>query len=148
LEEAKTTGLVDHPGIVPVHALGRDPAGRPILVMKRVEGVSWRQLLDDSTDVAWTTLERPGTDRLAFHLETLMQVCNALAFAHRRGIIHRDIKPSNVMVGEFGEVFLLDWGIACPIQRGAGASSSDETAPAATLCGTPAYMAPEMLSLD
>lgn len=135
LEEGVVTGFLEHPGIVPVHALGLDVEGRPVLVMKRVEGVAWSELLRDPEHPAW---EGPGADpgaRLDEHLEILRQVCNAAHFAHSRGVIHRDIKPQNVLIGRFGDVYLADWGIAHRVGSG----------DAAALCGTPGYMAPEMM---
>lgn len=137
LREAVITGALEHPGIVPVHALGVDDRDMPVLVMKRVEGVEWRQLLHDPRHPAWAS--RPG-DRLITHLEILMQVCQAVHFAHSRGIVHRDIKPENVMLGDYGEVYLVDWGIAV---RG---DDPAVTQGASGLCGTPAYMAPEMIA--
>src|SRR5262249_35011988 len=117
--------------------------------MKHVEGVSWRDLLRDGAHPAWAKVGAPGEDRLVSHLQILMQVCNAVEFAHRRGLIHRDIKPANVMVGEFGEVYLLDWGIAARTGILAEASShlgESGAEPTPRMLGTPAYMAPEMLS--
>jgi len=133
LHEAVVTGSLEHPSIVPVHGLGADAHGRPLLVMKRIEGCSWRALLDDPAHPGWAHVGAEG-DRLDTNLEILMQVCNALHFAHGRGFAHRDLKPENVMVGAFGEVYLLDWGIATRIPSVAEP----------TVVGTPAYMAPEM----
>ena len=134
LQEGLFTGYLEHPNIVPVHLLGRDPDGRPMLVMKRVEGVEWKKMLADPDHPRWGAVT---TDRLRFGVDVLMQVCNALHFAHSRAIVHRDVKPENVMIGAFGEVYLLDWGIAV---------RTDQHRPASTsLCGSPAYMAPEML---
>jgi len=136
LREAVVTGRLEHPGIVPVHALGLDERGAPVLVMKRVEGVEWRALLDDPNHPGWATR---GGDRLVAHVEILMQVCQAVHFAHSRDVAHCDIKPENVMLGEFGEVYLVDWGVAMrlddPATRGERAG----------LVGTPAYMAPELV---
>lgn len=137
LAEAVVTGQLEHPGIVPVHTLDVDEAGRPRLVLKRIEGESWSSLLagDD-----------PATrsdERLAEHLRITLRVSEALAFAHSRGIIHRDVKPDNVMVGRFGEVYLLDWGIAVTLDDEADPRVprlSYETGSA----GTPHYMAPEL----
>ncbi len=139
LAEARTSGALEHPNIVPVHALGRDTAGDPVLVMKRVEGAAWRDLIRDATHPRW---ERVRGDRQRFHLEVLLQVCHALELAHDCGVVHRDVKPSNVMLGEFGEVYLMDWGLAC---RAADRPSSPAPEPEPGLVGTPAYMAPEML---
>jgi serine/threonine-protein kinase len=136
LEEARCTGLLEHPNVVPVHALGRSDDGAPVLVMKRVEGISWRELIHDEHHPAWQ--HRPG-DRLVRHLEILMQVANAVHFAHRRGVVHRDIKPENVMLGDFGEVYLVDWGVALRLERKDDVFIN-------MLVGTPAYMAPEMLA--
>lgn len=137
LREAVITGSLEHPGIVPVHVLGLDAQGAPVLVMKRVEGAEWRALLVDPAHPAWKS--RPA-DRVVAHVEILMQVCQAVHFAHSRGVIHRDIKPENVMVGDFGEVYLVDWGIAL---RSDDPSARDGMP---KLVGTPGYMAPEMVS--
>lgn len=138
VEEARLAGSVEHPGVVPLYALGSDGRGQPVLVMKRVEGVSWRQLLDAPDHPAWKPLLAAGTQALDVHLRILEQVCNALAFAHRRGVLHRDVKPANVLVGEFGEVYVADWGVAV---------RAKEVRPQC-LVGTPAYMAPEMVHGD
>jgi len=138
VEEARLAGAVEHPGVVPVYALGSDGRGQPVLVMKRVEGVTWRQLLDDAAHPAWERLTAAAAERLDVHLGVLQQVCNAVAFAHRRGVLHRDLKPSNVLVGEFGEVYVADWGVA--VQKDAATTQC--------LVGTPAYMAPEMVHGD
>lgn len=136
LREAVITGRLEHPGIVPVHALGLDDRGAPVLVMKRIEGVEWRALLADARHPAWAA--RPG-DRLESHLEILMQVCQAVHFAHDRGVVHCDIKPENVMLGGYGEVYLVDWGIAVR-------SDDPSSVERAGLVGTPAFMAPELVS--
>ncbi len=133
LREATFTGFLEHPNIVPVHALGRDADGRPLLVMKRIEGTTLARLLRDPEDATW---KRAGGDRLGFLLGALRSVCDALAYAHARGVLHRDVKPENVMLGPFGEVYLLDWGVAL--------RTSDRLHDDA-IVGTPAYMAPEML---
>ncbi len=138
-DEAVVTGHLEHPNIVPVHALGVDDGGLPVIVMKRVEGVSWRDLLHDPDHPGWATREPDRDARLVWHLGILAQLCNAIAFAHSRGIVHRDMKPDNVMIGEFGEVYLIDWGVAVET----GARSRDE-AGRPLVVGTPCYMAPEM----
>ncbi len=131
--EAHTAGLLDHPNIVPIYDLNETPQGDLFLAMKLVGGRSWRELL-------W---ERPKD--LERHLEILLQVCNAVAFAHSREIVHNDLKPSNVMVGSFGEVLLMDWGLAVSFADHAKRPPkvrhiSDITGP----CGTPAYCPPEL----
>ena len=143
LREAVVMGGVEHPNIVPVHALGRDDRGHPVLVMKRIEGTSWRALLDDDAHPTWTALLAAHGDRVSAHLEVLMRVADAAHFAHARGVIHRDIKPENVMVGAFGEVYLVDWGIAIRVGR-----TQPDGDGAFRIRGTPAYMAPEMIGGD
>ncbi len=128
LREGRLTGGLQHPNIVPVHILGRDAAGTPMLVMKRIEGDTWAEALG----------ERP--DDLVAHLGVLLQVCHAIEFAHDRGVIHRDLKPANVMLGRFGEVYLVDWGIA--LSRAELHAGNPTTG----IVGTPHYMAPEMLT--
>jgi serine/threonine-protein kinase len=128
--EARVTGHLEHPNVVPIHALGKGPDGEVLLVMKRIEGRSWRALLKDEPD----DLERS--------LDILIEVCRAVHFAHERGVLHRDLKPDNVMVGPFGEIYVLDWGIAVRLD-----SSAPETLPNAEtteVIGTPGFMAPEM----
>lgn len=128
--EARIAGNLEHPNIVPVHVLGADKDGLPMLVMKRVEGETWRTLLQSGRD-----LERD--------LHILMEVCQALHFAHSRGVAHCDVKPGNVMVGPFGEVYLVDWGVAV----GFGNCTIADVPRASTLrgvFGTPKYLAPEM----
>lgn len=139
LREAWMIGYLEHPNIVPIYSLGRNEQGRPMIVMKRIGGHSWEDLLRDDERI-------PGeeeVDKLEWHLQILMQVCNAVNFAHSRGIIHRDLKPANVMVGDFGEVYVLDWGIAVSIAETVNRRmprALDISGPS----GTPAYMAPEM----
>jgi hypothetical protein len=144
LREAWVTGALEHPNIVPVHALELDADGMPSIVMKRVAGVEWSKLLGDPGEVA----RRFGAkDLLAWNLEILMRVLDALRFAHSHGIVHRDLKPNNVMVGDFGEVYLLDWGIAVSM-RDDGSGRFPLAIHATQLAGTPSYMAPEMLGRE
>jgi eukaryotic-like serine/threonine-protein kinase len=139
LREARLTGSLEHPGVIPVHALGIDGAGDPMLVMKRVIGIDFGTLLQNPSHTGWGARGN-ADDPLSASLEVLAQVCLTLEFSHSRGIIHRDIKPENVMVGGFGEVYLLDWGIAT--MRDAESEPPDDSCP---IVGTPAYMAPEMV---
>jgi serine/threonine-protein kinase len=112
LEEAQVTGQLQHPGIVPVHAIGRLPDGRPYFAMKLVEG----------RDLADLLAERPAPAHdLPRFLGIFEKVCQAVAYAHSRGVINRDLKPKNVMVGAFAEVQVMDWGFA-KVLRGDGAS--------------------------
>ena len=139
LREGLIHARLEHPNIVPVHMVGADADGDTVIVMKKVDGTAWIDLLKDASHPA-----HPEDDRLAGHLGILMQVCRAAHFAHSRGIVHRDIKPHNVMIGEFGEVYVLDWGLALPISD-AAAAGLPTLESATTISGTPAYMAPEML---
>ncbi len=140
VREARIMGSLEHPNLVPVHALGIDVTGAPILVMKRIEGVSWRALLVDPAHEGWRPLLAGHGDRLRANVEILSHVCRALAFAHDRGVVHRDLKPDNVMIGHFGEVYLLDWGVALRL--------SEREAEADSIVGTPGYLAPEMALAD
>lgn len=132
LSEARVTARLSHANIVPVHALGRAPDGRLMLAMKLVEGQSWADVLQKDRNI-----ER--------HLQIFLSVCNGVAFAHAKGFLHRDLKPANVMVGEFGQVFVVDWGLAVGLDRSTCDESGilhahDVRSPA----GTPMYMAPEL----
>jgi serine/threonine-protein kinase len=136
--EARLTGSLAHPGVIPVHALGVDAEGRPVLVLKRVDGVDWETLLTTRDHPAWAHRLGPDGDFLDAQLEILARITEPLELAHHRGIIHRDIKPANVMLGEYGEVYLVDWGIAT------SADPNELPDEPSTLVGTPAFMAPEM----
>jgi len=160
LEEAQVTGQLDHPGIVPVHELGVDAEGRPFFTMKLVRGEDLRSVFAKVASGAdgWTQTRA---------LNALLKVCEAVAYAHDKGVIHRDLKPSNVMVGRYGEVYVMDWGLAKVLGRPeraarepaageatvrvetwrAAEDAGDPDAPLYTLdgqlVGTPAYMSPE-----
>ena len=145
--ESKMTAQLPHPGVPPVYALGTLADGRPFLAMKLIEG---RTLADE--------LKVSGRTDLPRLLGAFEQICQTVGFAHSKGIIHRDLKPANVMVGAFGEVQVMDWGLARAVGSGQqsvssednegsvatrrGASAGDETQ-AGQVKGTPAYMAPE-----
>lgn len=141
LREALVTGRLEHPGIVPVHLLGQTPEGAPLFVMKRVEGVTWAEALASAEVTRRLSGAVEANAVLDFHLEVLARVCSAVAFAHARGVLHRDLKPENVMLGAFGEVYVMDWGLAVALRE-------DAVLPLAatqrSVVGTPSYMAPEM----
>jgi hypothetical protein len=141
LREARATGALEHPSVVPVHALGQSADGSPLLVMKRIEGESLEALIQTPAHEAWPALLRRHGDRTAAIVEILSRVADALELAHERGIVHRDVKPENVMVGRYGEVYLVDWGIAL---RPAMLEEED----GAGIVGTPSFMAPEMVQGD
>jgi len=137
IQEAVLTGYLEHPNIVPIHDIAVAEGGEPIVVMKHIEGRSWRSHLGVS--------EETEPHNLEWHIGVVMQVCQALRFAHSRGVIHRDVKPDNVMLGEFDEVYLLDWGLAVSLEDGSRLPCLREQRGVA---GTPAYMAPEQLAED
>ncbi len=136
INEARLLANLDHPNIPPVHQLGFHENGQPVIVMKRVYGYSWRTILHDPAHPYWS--DHPG-GHLKQHLEILRQVCNAVEYAHEKKILHRDLKTDNVMVGDFGEVYLLDWGVAIELDK-KGERKIDQ------FCGTLCFAAPEMLS--
>lgn len=140
LREARVTGTLEHPNIVPIHALGRDATGRPLIVMKLIEGRSWAELLERQIDDGG---HRAVLADLEHHIKILVEVSKAAHFAHSRGIIHRDLKPDNVMIGSFGEVYVVDWGIAVSVEVGADLDIT-HAQDVREVTGSPAYMAPEM----
>lgn len=127
LAEAVLTGELDHPNIVPIYDLGRSKSGELFYSMKNVVGTPWDRVLSQKN--------------LLENLEILMKVIDAISFAHSRGIVHRDLKPENVMLGGYGEVLVMDWGIALPSE---GFRKSSSIMRSQAMGGTPAYMAPEM----
>jgi tRNA A-37 threonylcarbamoyl transferase component Bud32 len=134
--EAQITGQLEHPNIVPVHELAIAPNGVPYFTMKLVQGLSLDKWMKDP--------KRPlgSSDRIEEGLEILLKVCDAVAYAHHRGVVHRDLKPDNIMVAGFGQVYLMDWGLARLTKtRPASGDGSQMEAPGP--CGTPDYMAPE-----
>jgi serine/threonine protein kinase len=138
VEEAQIAGQLEHPGILPIHDLGFDAAGVPRITMKLVRGRSLQAWLADE----WRA---PGSpERLGEGLEIFAKVCDAIAFAHSQGVIHRDLKPANIMVGQFGEVYVMDWGLARRLGAGemAGASAGSGSRREGAV-GTRLYMAPE-----
>ena len=145
LREAKVQGRLDHPAIVPVYELAHDTEGRPFFVMKRLVGITLADVLARHTgDMRYTRQKL---------LRAFADVCLAVELAHSRGVIHRDLKPANIMLGDFGEVYVLDWGIA----RVVGETDPELPAPATmqpqltqvgAILGTPGYMAPEVVTAD
>ncbi|CAN5802455.1 hypothetical protein BH11MYX4_BH11MYX4_15280 [soil metagenome] len=135
--EAQITGQLEHPNIVPVHDVGVDANGQPYFTMKLVRGQNlWDWLSAPTRPVG-------SAERLSAGLEIFMKVCDGIAFAHSRGVIHRDLKPGNIMVGDFGEVLVMDWGLARSVGPHADVVSGEGATEPGGIVGTPAYMAPE-----
>ncbi len=141
IREARTTAQIDHPNIVPVHRIGVFDDAGIFFTMKKVEGETLRSVIktvrkgDDPAFVRRYTLRR--------RLEIFVSICQAIAFAHSRGVIHCDLKPGNVMIGDYGEVMIMDWGLAVfKSDRDAGNAGHVPYAPG-EVRGTPAFMAPE-----
>ncbi len=141
LREAWLTGGLEHPNIVPIHEIVTTDSGAPAIVMKRIEGTTWFDLMSKHEMIT----ERFGdSDPIEWNISVLLKVFHAIEFAHSRAIIHRDLKPANVMIGSYGEVYVVDWGLALSLK--VDPNGRLPFAPAHTdLAGTPAYMAPEMI---
>jgi len=161
-EEAEATAQLEHPGIVPIHDLGKLPDGRLFFTMKEIRGRTLLDVIDEihgASPNAWTVSHSGWT--LFKTVQVFVTVCEAIAYAHSRSVLHRDLKPSNVMVGAFGEVVVMDWGLAKigtdPTGFGDSVSIDSGTAPVMTersrasayetvsgsVAGTPNYMPPE-----
>jgi serine/threonine-protein kinase len=138
LREARIQARLDHPAIVPVHQLGTDERGQPFFTMKRLAGQTMRDRL-----VAGAPMQAL--------LRAFVDVCFAIELAHTRGIVHRDLKPSNIMMGDYNDVYVIDWGVARDLAepRDAGGAAASDSSPGQTeagaLLGTPGYMAPEQM---
>lgn len=167
--EAILTGQLQHPGIVPVYGLGISDSGRPFYAMKFVEGVSLRTVIDEFHETSQPSrsysLRLHDPDRqMAFRqlLQRIVSVCQTLQFAHDNGVIHRDLKPANILLGEYGETLVVDWGLAKRIGTTSPQTVADQTiarteVPAleneddrslsqGTILGTPGYMSPEQFA--
>jgi eukaryotic-like serine/threonine-protein kinase len=161
LIEAEITGGLEHPGIVPVYGLGHYGDGRPYYAMRFIRGDSLKEAIA-SFHAEESLKHDPGKKSLALRklLRRFVDVCNAIDYAHGRGVLHRDLKPGNVIVGRHGETLVVDWGLAKPMGHTEAGSNSDERTlvPASSIgsaetlpgmaIGTPAFMSPEQASGD
>ncbi len=142
ISEAITTAIVDHPNVVPIYDLGEEEDGQVLMAMKQVKGTTWADLLHPKTDEANLAT---GSLSLDQHIEILLSVCNAISYAHSKSIAHCDLKPENVMVGQFGEVLVMDWGIAVDYSAEPDSKSSVRAREEIdTAVGTPFYLPPEL----
>jgi serine/threonine-protein kinase len=156
--EAEITGGLEHPGIVPVYGLGTDAGGRPYYAMRFIKGDSLKEAIERfHADHSLTSDSGRRSLELRKLLRRFLDVCNAIDYAHSRGVIHRDIKPANIILGKHGETLVVDWGLAKAIGRAdplvgeqtiaPSSSGSSDTLPGSAL-GTPGYMSPEQASGD
>jgi len=162
IAEAEITGGLEHPGVVPVYGLGADSFGRPYYAMRFIKGNSLKEAIEHfhgepgRVSAGSRSRKTRGAHATPLALRKLLRrfldVCNAVDYAHSRGVIHRDIKPANIIVGKYGETLVVDWGLAKAVGRAVpstgeqtlapSSSGSSETLPGSAL-GTPAYMSPE-----
>jgi len=161
VREARIVAQLEHPAIVPVHDLGQLPDGRWYIIMKEIHGRTLRKLVKELHEARGNGAFVPLEDGWSFRrvIDAFRTVCSALGFAHAKGVLHRDVKPDNIMIGSFGEVLLVDWGLAKVIGEeegelsGAEADESDDSGAwledkatctrHGVIVGTPAYMSPE-----
>src|ERR1700722_10930278 len=154
IREARVQGQLEHPAVVPVHDFGLDAEGRLFFSMKLIRGRTLGDILNGLSNKSPAVVLSFSRHKL---LSAFVQVCLAVEYAHKRGGIHRDLKPNNVMLGDFGQVYVLDWGLAkltrLPETEDAEATAPKDTASSESpemtsdgdLLGTPLYMAPEQL---
>jgi serine/threonine protein kinase len=160
VNEAEITGGLEHPGVVPVYGLGTYADGRPFYAMRFIRGDSLKEAIEqfhaNATGVARSAFNDLELRRL---LRRFLDVCNAIDYAHSRGVLHRDIKPGNIIVGKYGETLIVDWGLAKATGKSdptsaehtlapsSASGSGGETLPGSAI-GTPAYMSPEQAAGD
>lgn len=153
--EAEITGNLEHPGIVPVYGLGQYENGRPFYAMRLIRGSSFKEIIEDfHVNFKDRLFDGEAGLELRKLLRRFVDVCNAMAYAHSRGVLHRDLKPDNIIIGNFGETLIVDWGLAKAQGQGDLARAmTDHVEPSldsgatptmeGSIIGTPAYMSPE-----
>ena len=161
LQEAEVTGRLEHPGIVPVYAMGTWPDGRPFYAMRFIEGKTLKQVIADHRQTSDGEVHHADSIELRGLLNRFVDVCNTIEYAHSRRVIHRDIKPSNIMVGPYGETLVVDWGLAKQLETDFDESltaqfiqqldedrvkSESSRTRIGGAVGTPQYMSPEQAS--
>jgi serine/threonine-protein kinase len=140
LREATVQGRLEHPSIVPVHEIGRDSDGLPFFVMKKLTGESLAELVGEGAKLPVQRV-----------LRAFVEVCHAVELAHQRGVVHRDLKPDNIMIGDLGEVYVVDWGVSKIVGEedgdfaDIGSGSGEHATGTGVAIGTPGYMAPEQV---
>ncbi|BBM86282.1 serine/threonine-protein kinase [Candidatus Uabimicrobium amorphum] len=141
LAESLVTAYLEHPNIVPVHEIDHDQRNEVLLAMKLVRGTSWKDLLYPKTP---EHKDKAKEYDLVKHLQILINVCNAIEYSHSKGIVHCDLKPDNIMIGDFGEVLVMDWGIAVDVRENPDQKRTVHKNEITTPLGTPCYMSPEL----
>lgn len=153
--EAEVTGSLEHPGIVPVYAFGTSSDGRPYYAMRFIRGESLQQAIEEFHQQHGKAVDWSSVDFRRL-LRRFVDVCQAIAYAHSRGVLHRDLKPGNVMLGKYGETLVVDWGLAKVLSADKQIQASDVAMPleqgselmtvAGSIVGTPVFMSPEQAS--
>jgi WD40 repeat protein/tRNA A-37 threonylcarbamoyl transferase component Bud32 len=153
VREAEVTGRLEHPGIVPVYGLVRDQRDRPAYAMRFIQGQSLKEAIDRLHTVAQHQDAAARSREFRQLLTRFVAACNAVAFAHNRGVVHRDLKPANIMLGAYGETLVVDWGLAKTLEPRESTAEAEETwlsvraaghsTQMGQVMGTPVYMSPE-----
>ena len=145
--EAKITAQLDHPSIIPLYAIHSSAVDKGLhIAMKLIHGQTLKELNEDTVLLCkqYRKTKIKSIEKIVLHerLEDFLKVCDAISFAHSRNVIHRDLKPENIMIGEFHEVYVMDWGIATPYDKQKESGPKDQNK---TISGTPGYIAPELV---
>lgn len=148
ITEAKLTAQLDHPSIIPVYSLDGDDEDGLHIAMKLIKGKTLQDVIDETVikynKLPTNDLIKIESSALKSRIDILIKVCDAISYAHKKGVVHRDIKPENIMVGDNHDVYLMDWGIASPLSK----PNSPPTSSEENISGTPGYLAPEILLGD